>query len=256
MNIIEWNIGFGANPELVYKALSEYMKESYIFILLEVVPDRYRVFKELFACSNLEYSLEYRVPGKYDGKSRQLGVLLITSKDVSIESAGVFERTLLPDRTLYATFNREGKVYKIAALHSITGCSHLKAKSLNYLSMAEEVENFKPDIFVMDANEPKKDHYEIEEMEFFEKNGKGARVFFETLKTIGLKDAYVLGYDRNTYIDGESLATSHIIKGTNKNVRYDFAFINENAIDCKNVSYHYQKAVDASADHAILLLEC
>lgn len=252
MNIIEWNIGYGANPTKVYEALQEYMNETFVITLLEVTPAAYDSFMALFeGKAKLEYSLTYRAPGMYDSKARKLGVLLITSNDVEILEAGVFSRTLLPERTLYAKLCINEKEIKIGALHSITGSNHFMAKSHNFRSIAEEVDRYEPDIFVMDANEPKIDHFDIDKMLFFEKNGEGAKIFFNTLVAKGLKDSFAKNYDTNQFVEGAPLAVSHMIN-RKKPARYDFIFANEK-LNVIEVKYEYEKAVDATADHAIVV---
>ena len=253
MNIIEWNIGYGANPEIIFKELEKYMNDTFIFMILEVVPQAYEKFTNMFAGkATLEYSLDYRKPGKYDGKNRKLGVMIATSKDINVKDAGVFDRTLYPDRTLYECIEVDGRNLKIVALHSITGCSHLSSKSINFCSFAEVIDDFKPDIVAMDANEPETDHFEIKNMKFFERNGKGARIFFEALDDLGLRDSFTINYDVNRFVEGMPLTISHMINGK-KPVRYDFVFVNEK-IEVHDVSYDYDAAKKATADHAIILL--
>lgn len=253
MNIIEWNIGYSAKPKEIFNVLKNYMDDTFIFMILEVLPNAYNQFVEMMDDTvHIEYSLNYRVPGKYDEKNRKLGVMIITSNDIKVVDAGVFNRTLFPDRTLYERIIYKDVEYKIAALHSITGCSYKTAKSVNFLSFAEMVNDFQPDLVAMDANEPEIDHYEIKNMKFFEKNGKGAKVFFETLNEYGLQDSYALNYDKSLFKEGTPLAVSHIIN-KRKPVRYDFCFIN-NKFKPIDVSYKYNEAKDASADHAILLV--
>jgi hypothetical protein len=54
-------------------------------------------------------------------------------------------------------------------IHSITGCDYGKAKSIQYEALMEFVDDFKPDIIGIDANEPKIDSYDVEKMEFYKK---------------------------------------------------------------------------------------
>jgi len=255
MNIIEWNIGYGAQPEKIMEVLRENMNDTFIFMILEVIPNTYEQFLDMIGdTAHVEYSLNYRKPGKYDGKNRKLGVMIITSNDIDVLEVGVFNRTLYPDRTLYETIRIKGKELKIVALHSITGCSHLVSKSNNFRSFAEAVDEFKPDIVSMDANEPEIDHFEIKNMKFFEKNGNGARLFYETLDELGLKDSIIFNYDTNGYTKGKPLAVSHMINGK-KPVRYDFIFVS-NKLDVKDTCYDYEKAKHATADHAIVSVCC
>ena len=254
--IIEWNIGYSAQYEKILEQVKEYMDGSFIICLLEVVPRNYEKFAEdLKNIANLRYSLDYRKPGKYDGKNRQLGVLAIISLDFEIEDAGVFNRTLFPDRTLWVNLKVNQKVFKAVGFHSITGCSHKTAKSTNFLSMAESIDEFRPDIVVFDANEPNMDHYDVEKMKFFEKNGRGAQVFFNLLLEIGLVDALSVVYDSSKFVEGSPLAVSHKISRGGRAVRYDFIFLRESEIGISNVSYEFEKAINATADHALVIVD-
>ena len=200
---------------------------------------------------NSVYSLDYRAPGKFDTKSRELGVLLLTSKNISVDDGGVFERALFPDRTIWAKLLVNGKELKVTGFHSITGCDHKKAKSINFLSFAEAVDDFRPDIVTIDANEPSMDHYQIDKMQFFDKNGNGAKVFFNELSEIGLKDLYSIDFNPKDYVDGQPLAVSHMIKRKGP-CRYDFIFGNTDRLDIEKVDYDYEGAVRATADHAMI----
>lgn len=63
-------------------------------------------------------------------------------------------------------------------LHSITGCSYQSAKSIQYDMFTEFVDEYKPDIIGMDANEPNVDSCDIDKMTFYDRNGTGAKIFF------------------------------------------------------------------------------
>jgi len=254
MNVIEWNIGFGAKPENIMEELKKYMNDSFIFMILEVVPAAYEKFVKLFGdAATIEYSLEYRKPGKYDSKARKLGVMIATSNDIEVLEAGVFERALYPDRTMYERIKVGDKELRIAAIHSITGCSHLVSKSDSFRSMAEALDELNPDIVTMDANEPEVDHYEIRGMKFFEQNGEGAGIFFRALDNLGLKDSKTINYDIDSFVYGEPLDVSFMVNGI-KPMRYDFVFVSDK-VRVSDVVYDYDGAVAATADHAVVRVE-
>ena len=257
MKIAHWNVGYNAQMSQIYEQLKNNLGDNFIAILLEMTPEKK---EELLALFNNDikyaYSLDYRKPGKFDGKNRKLGVLLLTSAEIVIEAAGVFERTLFPDRTLWANVNIDGQSLKIVGFHSITGCSHKTAKSTNFLSMAEAIDEYRPDILTMDANEPDVDHYDIRQMRFFEKNGRGAGIFFEEILNEGLVDAYAEGYNTENYEEGNPLAVSHVINGTGSEKRYDFVMIKPTRIKQIGTEYRYRDAINATADHAIVIVEC
>ena len=84
MKIINWNISW-QNPidkKIAYlkSLLSE---DSFIIILQEVKLHSFNVLKQAFnSIANIEYSLDFRIPGKYDTDSRKLGIAILFSKDI------------------------------------------------------------------------------------------------------------------------------------------------------------------------------
>jgi exonuclease III len=102
MKIINWNISWLNGIENKAEYLKDLViSDSFIIILQEVKQNSYEYLKEVFNDCNIEYSLNYRVPGRYDNDSRKLGVAIITSKDIQILYANTLNRTLMPDRTLF-----------------------------------------------------------------------------------------------------------------------------------------------------------
>ena len=257
LHIVDCNISYGADANKIAQMLQRYMIGDYIITLQEVSPNSYeKLYSELNKNAHLIYSLEYRKPGKFDGRNRMLGALIIASKNFRLVECGVFERTLFPDRTVYATFALNGEMLKVASIHGITGCDYNKAKSVNFNSLAEMTDDYRPDIVSVDANEPKVDHYEVEKMIFYDKHGNGARNFFTTLTNIGLADSYAIDYDPKNYIEGEPLTVSHVIRTNKRAMRYDFVFINQERIAFEECVYDYKQGCEASADHAIIKVNC
>ena len=254
MKIIDWNISYDNDPELKIAYLESVIgDDSFIAILQEVTPSQYDVLKSRF--KNIRYSLDYRKPGKFDTRQRELGIAIVCSDDIKIKSTDVLNRCLLPDRTLMVDVDYKGGMLRIIGMHSITGISHKQAKSMQFLSWAEAVDEYKPDIVAFDANEPAADHYDIEQMKFFaqspKENGYGARTFFKTLNNTGLTDALTVNYDPDDFVEGEPLAMSHhIVKGDQRK-RYDFIFTS-NAINVSECKYYYDEAIKAGSDHALI----
>ena len=258
MKILNWNISWASDtmPKIEYLK-KQILGESFIAILQEVKPRAYNALKEhLSDVAQIEYSLSYRIPGKYDTDSRRLGVAILASKDIVIEKVGVLDRALMPDRTLMADVCYNNLCLRILGLHSITGCQHGKSKEIQYFSFAEAIDTYKPDIVGIDANEPQVDHYDISQMKFFDnyQKGNGCKTFFEAMKQNALMDAFVKNYDIRKFVEGEYLTTSHIIKRGNKKVRYDFLFINEERFSDYSCEYDYDGAICAGSDHASIVI--
>ena len=259
MKIINWNISCmkGIFDKIDY--LREIVNDqSFVIILQEVKYNSYKEIQTAFQdVANIEYSLHYRAPGKYDTDSRKLGIAILVSRDIKILSAQVLDRALMPDRTLLVDVEYGKQNIRILGLHSVTGCQHLKAKEIQYFSFAEAVDEFKPDIVGIDANEPKVDHYDTSKMIFFDNynKGKGCKIFFESMKANGLTDSFIKNYDKRRFVLGEYLTTSYIIKRGNKRVRYDFLFVNDKKIGEYSCKYEYEQAIKAGSDHAAVILE-
>ncbi len=258
MIVLNWNISWMNSVTTKIDYLNSLVSnETFIVILQEVSPAAYESLRKSFAdISNIEYSLSYRAPGKYDTNSRKLGIAILTSKDISVQRAYTIERALLPDRTLMLEVVWNNIPLKILGLHSITGCDHGKAKEIQYFSFAEAIDKYKPDIVGIDANEPKTDHYDISKMEFFDnrQKGNGCKTFFMTMHQNHLVDAFVKKYNCNNFIQGECLVPSHIIKRGNKKVRYDFLFVNHSKFCDYSCFYDYDGAIKAGSDHAAIIL--
>lgn len=260
MKVINWNICClkGKIEQKLDFLKNLVLGDSFIVVMQEVKTTDLEFVRTAFIDhAQVEYSLEYRKPGKYDTDSRKLGVAILVSNDISIQKAGVLNRALMPDRTLVVDLLVGGQPLRVFGLHSITGCDHRKAKELQFFSFAEAIDEYRPDIVAIDANEPEHDHYDIEKMKFFDNRnkGNGCRTFFKTMLQNGMVDSFAKDYDRNLFIEGQCLQTSHIIKRGGRHVRYDFLFVNHERFKNYQCSYDLNGSIAAGSDHSIVLLE-
>jgi len=261
MRIIHWNISYNAKKELIATKLAcDLADGDTVACLLEVTKTTYSFLRgHLGEGFRFVYSLDHRPPGDYDSKARKLGVLIIVPSRMRILRCGVLRRVPYPDRTAFATIaDEEGKVFRFLGLHSVAGCNFLRGKSVQFDSFAEEVKEYSPDIVTIDANEPMVDHWDIRQMEFFDNRdkGNGARNFFNAVADNGMQDAYACVYDKDTYVPGKYLATSHLVsRGKDRERRYDFVFVRSDLFQVDHCSYSYEEAQEASADHAIVRAE-
>jgi hypothetical protein len=258
MKIFNWNISYSCNIEKICNEIeNNILNSSFIITLQEVTASSYEYIRERFcSIANFFYSLNNRTPGKFDTKSRKLGVLLILSKDIDVIETGVCHRCLLPERTLFATIKYNNQELKVISLHSITGCDHKKAKSIQFYSFAELVDFYKPDILTFDANEPSKDHYEIKNMQFFDNKDKGlgAKTFFNVIDEIGLVDAFINNYDKSKFLENQPLTVSHFVGVKKDPKRYDFMFLNKK-LDALSIKYEMERSLIASSDHSYIIAE-
>ncbi len=256
MKVIDWNISYmGIVDKKIEYLMRIINNESTIIILQEVTENTYKFLKDIFKNYNIEYSLNYRVPSKYDTKSRKLGIVIMTSKDIKIINARVIDRCIFPERTLLVEVKFKNEKIKVLGLHSITGCDYKKAKSIQFYSFAEAIDTYKPDIVGIDANEPMIDNYDVDKMVFFDNKdkGKGAKMFFKTMYKNSLIDSLSYNYPKYKYKYGEPLEISHKIN--NKiTKRYDFVFLNKSKFKDFCVKYDYDNSINAGSDHSLIEL--
>lgn len=260
MRVIHWNISYSSKKEKIMEFVKEALRDGDTLICLQEVMESTfdYLFSSLFIFGECDYSysLSFRQPGKYDGRNRRLGVLMICPKSMYIIDSGVLFRSPFPDRTIFAEILYQGEIFRILSLHSITGCSYSRAKGTQFCSFAEMVDSFKPDIVTVDANEPKVDHFDVSRMVFYDNQdkGEGVRTFFNSMVENGLKDSYTLNYDRERYVEGKPLTTS--IKVRRKGAcRYDFLFIKDSRLPVESCEYLYEEGVARTSDHAIIVAE-
>ncbi len=260
MRYIDWNIKCTSDITKIVKLLSSKKASSECIIALqEVMPASAERLVEAFGDRfHIEYSLNYREPGEFDTNNRKLGVMIMISKDIEVIDAGICERNVFPERTLYVDIDYKGQMMKAMALHSLTGVSFKMAKSVQFRTFAEYVNSCTPAIVSFDANEPKVDHYDVSKMEFFDQgqneSGSGAKLFFETMINNNLRDVLTDVYDSSSYALGEPLKVSHIIGSTKAKRRYDFVFVRKD-LKVKNVEYLYDESIAATSDHAMIVVD-
>lgn len=261
MKVIHWNISYSSDKEKVLETLSRLVKDEDVIVCLQEVQPSVKDFlvDKLQGWGGTKgtpyaYSLDYRQPGKYDGKNRKLGVLILCPASMYIIDSGVFNRTPFPDRTLWAEVLYQGEVIKVASLHSITGCGYSKAKSTQYFSFSEAIGEFAPDILTIDANEPEVDHWDITQAKFYDNKdkGEGARTFFTNLSVNHMVDIYALCFNHDDFELRKPLTPS--VKVNRKGYcRYDFIFVSDPKFDFCNCEYLYQAGLDGTSDHAVVV---
>ena len=260
MRVIHWNISYSSQKEKIAEYVKDVLRDGDTLVCLqEVTESTFDFIRSSVLFINgydYSYSLSFRQPGKYDGKNRRLGVLIICPKNMYIIDSGVVSRSPFPDRTLYAEMLYQGEIFRVLSLHSITGCAYSKAKGTQFYSFAEAVDTIKPDIVTIDANEPKVDYYEVSGMQFYDNqdDGEGARTFFNSMVDNSLSDSYALNYDKRNHVDGEPLTTSIKVKGKGA-CRYDFVFVNSTRLPVANCEYQYDEGLARTSDHAIVLVD-
>ena len=254
LQVIDWNFRYMGYRDKKLDFLFSIVDGDYCIMLQEIEPYVYGKIVERYGDNHtFVYSLDYRVPGKYDSDARKLGVLIICSQNVRIKESGVVERNLFPDRTAWAKVEYCGEEIKLLTIHSITGCGYKKAKSIQYESLMEFIDEFQPDIIGIDANEPKIDSYDIEKMEFYNENGYGAVGFFRCMRACGLLDSYVVANGITECEEGKCITVSFHVNRKG-DVRYDFLYV-KSGIQVLSCKYLYKEAIEATADHALIVAQ-
>jgi len=253
VRLISWNLSYQHKIKPKIEFLKGYIDSDTIIVLQEVVPHYLESINNYFEKDyNLFYSLSKRVPSSFDGKERKLGVMIIAPKKYDVNFFDVLNRTPFPDRTTHLEIEKAGNKISLFGLHSLTGVDYKKTKSVQYYSFAEAVSLFKPDFVMIDANEPKIDHPEINETEYFNNRdkGNGARTFFQELHNNGLVDSF------RSLSDSQSvpLIVSHKVN-QKFDRRYDFIFVNHQKFEILNVEYLYEDSIKAGSDHAMVICD-
>jgi hypothetical protein len=200
MRIIQWNISYAGQINKKIDFLKTLVKkDDCLFVLEEVTQNDFEEIEKNIDY-NLCYSLKLRKPGKYDAKNRKLGILIGLSKNLEIKKFNLVKRSLFPERTLFVSFSYKNKQVNVLGFHSLTGVDYKKAKSAQFYSIAEFIEKNNLDFLCFDANEPKKDAYNSECLEFFDQKGdkgKAASLILGANKIHPLNDSFRLFINEN-----------------------------------------------------------
>lgn len=260
MRLLSWNISYQHHVIPKIEFIQKHLKKDTVIVLMEVLEKDYLIIKETFEGSfHISYSLDLRKPSEFDTRSRKLGVVILVSKEYQMDEFDILNRTPLPDRTGYVTFQKEGHHIKLLGLHSITGVDYKKTKSIQFYSFAESIDSIKPDFVCMDINEPKTDHPNIDEIEFNtnKDKGKGIKTFFLEMYRHGLQDAL-------RHVSKSLTIPLTVSYKTNKNgsldnikfyKRYDYIFVNLNKYHVEEVTYLYDDSIKAGSDHAMIICD-
>jgi len=276
IRFINWNISYQGQVkqkiDLIKKFINE-AKESEmacIVALQEVTNGAYLDIISENIFHDFCYSLNYRKPGPLEGRSRGLGCFIGCSEGLNITEAGLLERAPFPERALKAKIKHGDNLFEIICFHSLTGVGYLRAKSAQFMVLADYLSaNISiPTVLCGDFNEPKIDHVDQGKLEFFDQKGDQGKAASYILNPQGihnLQDSYRLWLEQNekelqrikreqeTSEDLLSfpLAVSHLVGGKVKK-RYDYILISPDW-EVVDLQYLYEEAVQHGSDHAVVL---
>ncbi|WP_163971116.1 hypothetical protein [Oceanobacillus halotolerans] len=181
------------------------------------------------------FSPDIREAGPFDGTNRKLGCFIGVTESLKLKQSDVLRRTPFPDRTIVAKIEGSGIAFTAVCFHSLTGVGYKKTKSAQYTGIAEYLAAHKdePMICCFDANEPEVDHYNLENVKFFNQRGDrgtGAALLMGADPVHNMQDTYRVFLKKNPTVLHEiqqqqdqttdekalkylPLTTSHILRG-------------------------------------------
>ncbi|HOW24502.1 MAG TPA: hypothetical protein PK711_02430 [Bacteroidales bacterium] len=254
IRIIQWNISSGSNPTAIAEFLTDMIKEKTVVALQEVTQKHIHILVQNLMPQQYIYSLDMRQPGKNEGRNRKLGVAIFTF-GVSIDSYNLLDRTIFPERTLFARIDIGSFTTGILNFHSLTGVGYKKAKTSNFAAIAdfmEETSN-QMDFACFDANEPEIDSFDENSVKFWDNKDKGfyASLILGKNRVHPLNDSLrtLLKNNGTTSVD-TPLAVSYMAQNIPR--RYDHIYHSEKW-NVLNVQYPFSESIEASSDHSAVI---
>lgn len=255
IRIIQWNVSSSCNPVSISSFLQSHLINDTptIICLQEVTPNIHQVISSHLSPSFNIYSLNLRPKGKREGRNRSLGIEIL-GFNLAFEYSDLIHRSVFPERTLDVTCSSEKKKIRVVSFHSLTGVDYKKAKSSNFATLADHLEeNADIDFLCFDANEPKVDSLYPEKRVFYDNRdkGKNASLILGKDSVHHLQDTFVTflsatGQQEDKNPLAVSFMTEHIPR------RYDYIYSLPRWL-VRKVAYKYDEALNATSDHAIVI---
>ncbi|MRH41571.1 hypothetical protein GH741_02650 [Aquibacillus halophilus] len=278
LRIISWNISLRGpikdKMDLLQSVINETDGPTLVALQEVIEKDRAYITEEKIFSTH-SYSIDFRTPGPFDTRNRKLGCMIGVTSNSEASNPGVIQRTPFPDRTLYTDITIDNFTFKLICFHSLTGVGYKKAKTTQYVGIAEYLHLHRdiPMICCFDANEPAVDHYDIEKVKFFNQagdKGMGAALIMSSNPLHNMRDSYRTWLVENMDVFNEikdkqqaaqdektlkyiPLTTSHIIN-KKYHKRYDYIF-NSSNFNVKNVQYRLDESLKAGSDHAMVVTD-
>jgi len=254
IRVIQWNISSRCNSKSVSEYINEILKDYTIVNLQEVTRNVYSEICSMLRPFGSAFSLDLREPGNHEGKNRSLGVATL-SFGIDINHFELLNRSVFPERTLFSKLRLNDRQLCVLNFHSLTGVDYKKAKSSNFASIADFMEQHDNvlDFACFDANEPKMDSMDEQKLQFFDNRDKGrcASLILGENKVHSLNDSFVRFLKmKHERIQTNPLAVSYIT-GKEKR-RYDYILCSKKWQPI-HVEYPYTNSINASSDHSIVI---
>lgn len=247
IKIIQWNIKINSNIDKIVEFLRSKIEDNTIINLQEVSRNAYEHIIQKIDC-DAAYSLNYRSPGRFEGRNRKMGLMTLVNSGEILKSELV-NTSIFPERTLVSKIKIADAILNNLTFHSLTGVDYKKAKSSNFASIASFIDKQSIDIMTCDANEPQVDTINDEGIVFFNNRDKGkmASLLFGGNKIHDLRDTY----KHYSILHSQPLEAGYThITGINKK-RYDHIYC-RSTWNILSSMVSYSESITASSDHGLL----
>ena len=253
LRVVQWNIKHNSDAMKIASKLNSVVRGNTLIQLQEVTTSNFQLIEKQLSASDSVLSLNYRVPGPYEGKNRALGVATFLFGGI-IKDSFLLNRTLFPERTMVVDAVFDACKIRALNFHSLTGVGYKHGKASNFASIADYIADHEIDIFSCDANEPMVDDLDIDKVLFFDNGDKGrcASLLFGKNKVHPLEDVWRNHHKAKGDLQVES-PISYIIQGKIFK-RYDFIYALPEHVSV-NIEYQLEESIKASSDHAMVLAD-
>lgn len=262
IEIFSWNVNvFTSSDESIEKKLNFLKKMTSIapIVCLQECDEKFYQFllkEKLFDWC--VFSLQLRKKGKYDTKNRLLGCIVAGNLPCIPTNTSLIYETPLPERNLVVDIKNAEKEFTVCSLHSLTGASYKRTKVVNFLTIADWLENRKkPMVFGIDANTPESDNPDLRKSNWW---WKEEPILFGANASHDMKDSYRI------YIEAHPVIFKNIIKENPEGplaisykrgpqkipCRYDFIYVSPEW-ETKHVQYFYEESLEHGSDHSIVI---
>ncbi len=257
MRVIQWNISVRSDQEKIASYLKELILDDVptVVCLQEVLQSTYRFLTDWLRphCSTL--SLDFRPPGRNEGKNRRMGIAMLAFS-ASITESGLLTRTVFPERSLWASLDADGHEVEVLSFHSLTGVGYKKAKASNFASIADSLQEWHSlDFLCFDANEPRQDSLVLEEVEFWATNGddgRNAALIMGADRVHSLEDTFRKYSAGDISDELPTLPVTHHTRDTSR--RYDYIFSSPRW-NVTAITHPYEDSINASSDHSAVVAD-
>lgn len=257
LRVIQWNVSVRSRIDGIGAFLQSLILDEVptIVCLQEVQEHLYVGLTKVLRPDGAAYSLAFRTPGKYEGKNRRMGVAILVF-NASIIEAGLLDRTVFPERTIWCRAAIFGVPIKIVSFHSLTGVGYKNAKASNFSTIADYLEQDPAlDFLCFDANEPKTDSKKIRELEFWPGNGdkgRNASLIMGSDKVHSLEDSFRKYLHESSDHESIQLPITHSTNGFGR--RYDYVFSSP-IWHVEAIHHPFEASLNASSDHSAVVVD-